>query len=212
MARFSYPNRFEHRSISPDVKLDVRFQDSKLEPCVRPVRSIVSETLGHEPEAAALKCVSLVETAADKFGALAQMVFDTDPGDERYKPENMRHLHDQAVLKPHALADFDQYIASLRIKLLNDMGSRSKKAEPIESYERMIDTMVHKLEAQGRRRGADYQRYVDEMSYLPADERIGYDRAVADIIELSAMVKPRIRDLPMPTGGGGAAGNDPQPG
>ena len=85
--------------LRPHLQLEVTFSapSKPVEP--RSVSSFVAQARREAPEIAAIACVSLVETAADKLSALTWRVLTrqrTAPDDD---PTLIRHLHDLAALE-----------------------------------------------------------------------------------------------------------------
>ena len=56
------------------LKIEMSFQTPALPAIERPIRSLVAQAQGKEPEIAAFACIDPVETAADKLSALAWRV------------------------------------------------------------------------------------------------------------------------------------------
>jgi hypothetical protein len=66
-----------------------------------PVISFISEALQRSPEIAGMACVSILETAADKFVALTRRAGAELAGLEEPDPTLVRHLHDLHALREH---------------------------------------------------------------------------------------------------------------
>jgi predicted nucleotidyltransferase component of viral defense system len=66
-----------------------------------PVMSFVAETLQRPPEVANIACVSIVETAADKFVGLTRRAGAELAGLDEPDPTLVRHLHDLQALRAH---------------------------------------------------------------------------------------------------------------
>jgi Nucleotidyl transferase AbiEii toxin, Type IV TA system len=66
-----------------------------------PVISFVAEALQRPPEVASMACVSILETAADKFVALTRRAGAELAGIDEPDPALVRHLHDLHVLREH---------------------------------------------------------------------------------------------------------------
>ena len=66
-----------------------------------PVISFMSEALQRPPEIAAIACVSILETAADKFVALTRRAGAELAGLDEPDPTLVRHLHDLHALREH---------------------------------------------------------------------------------------------------------------
>jgi predicted nucleotidyltransferase component of viral defense system len=66
-----------------------------------PVISFVAEALRQPPEVASMACVSILETAADKFVGLTRRVGAELAGLDEPDPTLVRHLHDLHALREH---------------------------------------------------------------------------------------------------------------
>ena len=67
----------------------------------RSVISFVAEALQRPPEVARMACVSIVETAAEKFVALTRRAGAELAGIDEPDPALVRHLHDLHALRGH---------------------------------------------------------------------------------------------------------------
>jgi predicted nucleotidyltransferase component of viral defense system len=87
-----------------------------------PVISFIAEALQRPPEVASMACVSILETAADKFVGLSRRAGAELAGLDEPDPTLVRHLHDLHALREHydpaevaalarevMLADADEY-------------------------------------------------------------------------------------------------------
>ena len=66
-----------------------------------PVISFVAEALQRPPEVAKIECVSILETAADKFVGLTRRAGAELAGLDEPDPTLVRHLHDLHALREH---------------------------------------------------------------------------------------------------------------
>ena len=66
-----------------------------------PVISFIAEALKRPPEVASIACVSITETAADKFVALTRRAGAELAGLDEPDPTLARHLHDLHTLREH---------------------------------------------------------------------------------------------------------------
>ena len=67
----------------------------------RPVISFVAEALRRPPEIPSIACVSILETAADKFVGLTRRAGAELAGLDEPDPTLVRHLHDLHALRQH---------------------------------------------------------------------------------------------------------------
>jgi Nucleotidyl transferase AbiEii toxin, Type IV TA system len=84
----------------------------------RPVISFVAEALRRTPEIASTACVSILETAADKFVGLTRRAGAELAGLDEPDPTLVRHLHDLHALREHY--DAVEVIALAREVMLAD--------------------------------------------------------------------------------------------
>jgi Nucleotidyl transferase AbiEii toxin, Type IV TA system len=84
----------------------------------RAVISFVSEALRRAPEIASIACVSILETAADKFVGLTRRAGAELAGLDEPDPTLVRHLHDLHALREHY--DAAEVIALAREVMLGD--------------------------------------------------------------------------------------------
>jgi Nucleotidyl transferase AbiEii toxin, Type IV TA system len=104
-ADLAYKSEFDPApGLRPHLQIEMTFQTPALPAIERPIRSLVAQAQGKEPEIAAFACVDPVETAADKLSALAWRVCVRERGSEGDDPTIIRHLHDLAALESRAAA------------------------------------------------------------------------------------------------------------
>jgi predicted nucleotidyltransferase component of viral defense system len=174
----SYTNSFKHTSaLRPDIQLDINFLPIALSAEKRPLQSFVSQALKQPPEAAAMDCVTPVETAADKLSALTWRVLTRDRASAKDDPTIIRHLHDLAALEQLALksADFAPLLASV-------LEADIKRGKPPAD--------IAALGGQGRMKAAlkqlkddkaytgEYEQFVSGMSYAREGETPSFPEAL----------------------------------
>jgi len=98
-ADFAYRSEFDAApGLRPHLRIEMTFEAPSLPSVERPIRSLVAQALGQEPEVPAFPCVDPIETAADKLSALAWRVCTRDRSAHDDDPTIIRHLHDLAAL------------------------------------------------------------------------------------------------------------------
>ena len=93
--RASYPKRFgDHYSIRPELKLEGTFVENTIpgleEKEIKPIVGDYIPTTNHS----SIRCLSLLETTADKSSALVWRVLSRKRGEEGDDPTIIRHIYD----------------------------------------------------------------------------------------------------------------------
>jgi predicted nucleotidyltransferase component of viral defense system len=88
-------------ALRPAIKIETAMWPLYRPPVERPVISFVAEALQRPPEVGAIACVSIVETAADKFVALTRRAGAEIAGLDEPDPTLVRHLYDLHTLRAH---------------------------------------------------------------------------------------------------------------
>ena len=175
-AHFSFSRHFEHASLRPFIKLELSFLNNRLGTSKEEVRSTLAELRGGAPEAV-MECVSPLETAADKISALTWRVVERKRGSPDDDPRIIRHLHDLAELKDTIERNFSEFRDAAKDSLSRDQKERAGGGiagmTVLERLEKAMDTL-YKDPAYPD----EYRKFVEEMSYVPDDERIGYSDAL----------------------------------
>lgn len=185
-AEFVYGSEFGHGpGLRPYVQLEMTFEAPTLPAIARPIQSLIGRAQQRAPEIAAFPCVDPVETAAEKLSALAWRVCVRERGVARDDPRIIRHLHDLAALTPHITAA-PNFASMVNTALVNDSGRGGDRA-PVDPRTRLA-TMLDRLNAD-KLWAAEYDEYVDGVSYaLPAD-RISFATALGLLAQLVTQVR-----------------------
>lgn len=88
-------------ALRPTIQIETAVWPLRRPAVERPVISFLAEARQRPPEIAAIACVSIRETAADKFVALTRRVGAELTGLDQPDPTLVRHLHDLHVLRQH---------------------------------------------------------------------------------------------------------------
>jgi hypothetical protein len=88
-------------ALRPTIQIETAMWPLRRAAVARPVISFVAEALQRPPEVASIACVSITETAADKFVALTRRAGAELSGLEEPDPTLVRHLHDLHALREH---------------------------------------------------------------------------------------------------------------
>jgi hypothetical protein len=106
--------------LRPEIQIETAVWPLRLPAIERPVISFLAEAFHLPPEAPSMPCVSLVETAAEKFVALTRRAGAelADAGGPR-DPALVRHVYDLHVIRAHY--DPAEVIALARTIMLADV-------------------------------------------------------------------------------------------
>jgi predicted nucleotidyltransferase component of viral defense system len=88
-------------ALRPTIQIETAVWPLRRPSLELPVISFVAEALQQPPEVARIACVSIVETAADKFVGLTRRAGAELAGLDEPDPTLVRHLHDLHVLREH---------------------------------------------------------------------------------------------------------------
>jgi hypothetical protein len=134
-----------------------------------PVISFVAEALRLPPEIASIACVSIIETAADKFVGLTRRAGAELAGLDEPDPALVRHLHDLHALREHY--DAAEVIALAREVMLADAEAYGNqfpvyRENPIRETLRAVEGLA--VDPGYARRYREFQRlmvYGEEAEY-----------------------------------------------
>jgi hypothetical protein len=171
--------------LRPHIRIEMSLYATTLPPIARPLGSLVTLAQNRPPEIAAFLCVDPVETAADKLSALAWRVLARRRGSDNDDPTIVRHVHDLAALKPHVSAsgDFRTLVSKAMADDTGRGGEATASADPATLFAGMLDRL-----ATDPLWAAEYQDYVDAVSFAQLDERLGFDAALAAVRDLVALI------------------------
>jgi predicted nucleotidyltransferase component of viral defense system len=146
-----------------------------------PVTSFVAEALKRPPEVASIECVSILETAADKFVALTRRAGAELPGlVTEPDPTLVRHLHDLHALREHY--DPAEVAALAREIMLADAAAYGNqfpayREDPTRETLRAIEGLAG---------DAGYARqYAEFLRLMVYGQKLPYSACIATLVELS---------------------------
>lgn len=88
--------------LRPTIQIEMTYAPLRLAPVMLPVSSFVAEAHGRPPEIAAMPCVSVTETAAEKLIALTRRIAMELAGLSRDPdPTLVRHIYDLHLMQRH---------------------------------------------------------------------------------------------------------------
>ena len=87
-------------TLRPTIQVEMTHASLRLASVDKPVNSFVAEALSHPPEVASIPCVSLTETAAEKFVSLTRRTAMERAGLSRAPdPTLVRHIYDLHAMR-----------------------------------------------------------------------------------------------------------------
>jgi hypothetical protein len=106
-------------------------------------------------------------------------------GSDNDDPTIVRHVHDLAARKPHVArsGNFPTLVGKAMADDKGRGGEATASVDPAMLFAGMLDRM-----ATDRLGAAEYQDYVDAVSFAQLDERLGFDAALATVRDLVALV------------------------
>lgn len=150
-----YPANQSNPVLRPFLKLELVFNNPRLETVSHSVRSMIADLAQHTAEIESIPCVALTEIAAEKLSALSWRLTDS-PGEDRR--DLVRHLHDLAHLSEQLIEDMG--FRPLVLELVTaDIQSRTEDSS-VDIAFRFAQMMIL-LTSQGQ----NYANYIQLMSY-----------------------------------------------
>lgn len=183
-----YPQQLEHSSLREHLKLEFRLQCPFLETETKEISSFISELTKQNPEIPSVNCVSLLETASEKYSALLWRIFDKDRTKERGSIQNdptiMRHLHDLCSLEtfvcngPKIKSTIEAVFKKDRKPShLSENYTLTKLAQ--EAFTKLTEDKLYARE---------YDQFVTQVSYAEDNKRINFQSAYSSFENYTKLV------------------------
>lgn len=130
--KIDYPTLYpQHRSLRPRLKLEFRARPIQLPPTLCDVASFVNSATKRESEIPEIRCLNLIENAADKLAALAWRVPARLREVRRAEDPNLvRHIYDLASILP-SITDGKAFVSCLETSMRADAEEVSKEEQDI---------------------------------------------------------------------------------
>ena len=162
--------------LRPEIKIEVASFPVRRAPVVLAVRSFCAEAAKREYEVPAIPCVSLEETAAEKFVALTRRTGETFAGGS---PDDtlVRHLYDLTRLDGRYDANDCAVLTKESIEADVARGYDAYKADPFDETQRTVERMASDTNVR-----ADFDALMAGMVY---GEKPSFDEAMAVILALA---------------------------
>jgi hypothetical protein len=170
------------QGLRPTIQVELTYAELRLPAVMLPVSSFVAEALGRTPEVAAIACVSLTETAAEKLVSLTRRIAAERAGVSRDPdPTLVRHIYDLHVLRQHI--DPDQIARLARAAAATD-AEEFRNQHPAYAADTAGETRktVQALQADPVYR----QRYDDFVAAMVYGDRWKFDDAIGTVTGLTA--------------------------
>ena len=146
-------------ALRPTIQIETAVWPLRRPSVERPVMSFVAEALRRPPEIESIACVSILETAADKFVGLTRRAGAELAGLDEPDPTLVRHLHDLHALREHY--DAAEVIALARAVMLGDAEAYGNqfpayREDPVRETLRAVEGLA--ADPSYARRYAEFER------------------------------------------------------
>ncbi|MDR2269068.1 MAG: nucleotidyl transferase AbiEii/AbiGii toxin family protein [Rickettsiales bacterium] len=164
------PNFTNRTSLREFIKIEFYFPEHKLffDPVMKPVTSLYDRFTGILAETR-INCIDLREITIDKISAMLWRI-----ASENFKPTDLRHLHDLAILSNKINID-DNFIKIMH--QVYDLDRKNRIKSIGQSFEIIASNTIDKL-SNNPCYSADYNKFVDAMSYARDNESISFENAL----------------------------------
>ncbi|NLR79885.1 nucleotidyl transferase AbiEii/AbiGii toxin family protein [Chitinophaga eiseniae] len=171
----AYPTYYNgQEGMRPDIKVEVSYNKLNLPVVQKPIASFINEVTQAGPEIEAITCTDPIENAADKLSATVWRIIDRDRTAEEDDPTIIRHIHDLHMLSGKALKH--PSFKSLCIDTIARDDSRCKKIAGWPMPQKFAAVMeIFKSDGAYT---AEYQTFVDGMSYTPNTNTPTFNQAI----------------------------------
>ena len=181
-----YKMNFEQNFLRPYLQLEMTFADNMLPAIEKDISSIIGELSGDVPETK-IKCISPIETAANKISALTWRVVVRERNSDNDDPTVIRHLHDLSALSDYIAEHEQDFIKCAKQSLLQDQQSRGGEQISSMSVHDRLQKALELLNGDAMYR-TEYDGFVKSVSYAQEDEEILFDDALRSLEELISRV------------------------
>ena len=171
-------------TLRPEIQVETAVWPLRRAAVDRPVISFLAEAFKNPPEVAAIPCVALVETAAEKFVALTRRVGAELAGAGGPRDQTLvRHVYDLHMI--HAHYDLAELALLAREIMLADADAYGHqfpayRESPVAETVRAVNSLA--ADSEFARRYAVFQR---DMVY---GERVDFETAIASVVALAAHI------------------------
>jgi hypothetical protein len=171
-------------ALRPAIQIETAVWPLRRPSVERPVISFVAEALRRPPEVASMDCVSILETAADKFVGLTRRAGAELAGLDQPDPTLVRHLHDLHALREH-------YDAAEVIRLAREVmrGDAEAYGNQFPAYrENPLRETLRAVEGLAADPGYA-RRYAEFQRLMVYGSEVGYAACLGTLKELSGRLR-----------------------
>ena len=173
----------KHSSLRRNIKVELSLKPISYNPQNKVINSFIGE-LYKKPENLETKCMSLIETGANKLSALMWRVYVKDRTKELYSIKNdptiIRHLYDLSSIKDEINSNKD-FIKLLSQAYEKDK-SRGKTSSDLSLNKFLLQT-ISKLK-KDKEYKKEYTTFVKNMCYSDADKITSFETAIENLIKI----------------------------
>jgi hypothetical protein len=175
-------------ALRPTIQIETAVWPLRRAAVERPVTSFVAEALRRPPEIASIPCVSILETAADKFVGLTRRAGAELAGLNEPDPTLVRHLHDLHALRDHY--DPAEVVALAREVMLADAKAYGNqfpayRQNPLAETLRAVESLAADPEYA--------QRYGEFQRLMVYGNSVEYNACVGTLKDLAERLSPPQR-------------------
>ncbi len=172
------------QGLRPTIQIELTYAPMRHAPVTLPVISFVAEATGRPPEATAVACVSVLETAAEKLVALTRKTAMDMAGASRDPdPRLVRHVYDlhmmRALADPAAVAGLARQIAE---------ADAQQFGHQYPAYASDISGETRKALYALRTDPLHSERYAGFLADMVYGERPSFDEALGTVETLARMI------------------------
>lgn len=174
--------------LRPTIQIELNFTSIRQPTISLPVWSFVAEAYGRQPEVQRIDCVSITETAAEKFVSLTRRTAMELAGESRNPdPTLVRHIHDLHMIRDHI-------DGSAAIALIRDIAAQDAEEFAAQHPAYRDDIAGETWKALAFLRDDPsvrdrHERFVEAMVY---GERSSFNEAMATVMQLAEQSWPKL--------------------
>ncbi len=185
--RAEYPSVHGVPSVlKPFVALEFFLDDVKTPVVGKVISTLVRETLGERIQhaSAEVECMSISETAAEKWVALTRRVITAKEKDRYYSQALVRHIYDLHMIDKHS--PLGEEFTDLAVKVVEGDRNHFKKhsnlyyADPVKAIKHSLSELEENLDWQSA-----WNAFIEAMVY---GDKLTYEEAMETLRALSELV------------------------
>lgn len=184
-----YPTQFERNAgLRPHILMELNLSELRTQTVDLPVRTLIDEAVDRDQQktsAISVKCISILEAAAEKWVALTRRIGAVERGHDRPDPSLIRHLYDL-----NAIAETNKFDSSFA-ELVNAIILQDKEQfknqfieyqeDPVLETQRSLSALLTESKYE-----MNYNDFVQTMVF--SGQGPEYNKAILAITKLSNLV------------------------